>query len=76
MGQDNTGLLLALAAENAELRQQLAAAQDLLVETTIDAGQLHARIEALQTELVEVRGQRDAWRAETVRLKEPAPRTA
>jgi uncharacterized coiled-coil DUF342 family protein len=69
MGQDNTGLLLALAAENAELRQQLASAQDMLVETAIDAGQLHARIEALQAE-------RDAWREEAERLRAGATRIA
>ena len=54
-------LLLTLAAENAELREQLAAAQDMLVETAIDAGQLHARIEAVQAE-------RDVWRDEAERL--------
>jgi hypothetical protein len=31
-------LLLALATENAELREQLASAQDMLVETAIDVG--------------------------------------
>lgn len=76
MGQDNYGLLLALATENAELRQQLANAQDLLVETAIDAGQLHARIEALQVELTEVRDRRDAWRAEAMRLRGSLPRSA
>lgn len=52
-----TALLLALAAENAELRQQLASAQDMLVETAIDAGNMHAFAEAMRTE-------RDAWQAE------------
>ncbi|MFC6792270.1 hypothetical protein ACFQE0_23485 [Methylobacterium komagatae] len=56
MGDDVVALLLALATENAELRDQLAAAQDMLVETAIDAGNLHALIEAVQVE-------RDAWRA-------------
>ena len=37
-----TALLVALADENAELRQQLASAQDMLVETAIDAGNMHA----------------------------------
>ncbi|ACB28283.1 hypothetical protein [Methylobacterium radiotolerans] len=46
MGDDVAALLLALAAENAELHQQLAAAQGMLMETAIDAGRLHARIEA------------------------------
>ena len=60
MGDDVATLLLALATENAELRQHLASAQDLLVETAIDAGQLHARIEALQAELTTLRAERDA----------------
>ena len=63
-------LLLAMAVEIAELRQQLAEAQDLLVETALDAGHLHARIEDLRVELTEARAERDAWqvRAEQVRL--------
>ena len=48
-------LLLALAAENADLREQLASAQDMLAETAIDAGNMHALVEATRTE-------RDAWR--------------
>ena len=55
---------LALALECVELRQQLAAAQDLLVETAIDAGQLHARMEALQDEMADLCADRDRWRAE------------
>ena len=55
---------LALVLEVFELRQQLAAAQDLLVETAIDAGQLHARMEALQDEMADLRADRDRWRAE------------
>lgn len=62
-------LVLALAVENAELRQQLAAAQDMLIETAIDAGHLHARLEAMQAE-------RDAWRAEAERLAARDLRTA
>ena len=62
MSDDVAALLLALATENAELRQQLATAQDMLVETAIDAGHLHARIEAAQDE-------RDAWQAEAERLQ-------
>ena len=50
MNEDAPVLILALATQNAALRQQLASAQDLLVETAIDAGQLHARIEVLQAE--------------------------
>ena len=62
MSDDLAALLLALAAENAELRQQLTTAQDLLMETAIDAGHLHARIEAVQDE-------RDAWRDEAERYR-------
>ncbi|ACB28403.1 hypothetical protein [Methylobacterium radiotolerans] len=62
MGDDVAALLLVLATENAELRQQLGAAQDMLMETAIDAGHLHARLEVLQAE-------RDAWRAEAERLQ-------
>jgi hypothetical protein len=64
MGDDVAALLLALATENAKLRAQLAAAQDMLMETAIDAGHLHARIESVQAE-------RDAWRAEAERLGRP-----
>lgn len=68
MSDDLAALLLALATENAELRQQLATAQDLLMETAIDAGHLHARIEAVQDE-------RDTWREEAERLQvQPARR--
>ncbi|WP_267428322.1 hypothetical protein [Methylobacterium sp. GC_Met_2] len=55
-------LLLALATENAELREQLASAQDMLVETAIDAGNMHALVEAMRTE-------RDAWQEEAERLQ-------
>ncbi len=37
MNDDTAALILALAAENAELRAQLAEAQDLLVEIAVDA---------------------------------------
>ena len=60
MSDDQAPLLLAVAVQNAELREQLGAAQNLLLETAIEAGQLHARLEALQIE-------RDAWRAEAER---------
>ena len=62
MSDDLAALLLALATENTELRQQLATAQDMLMETAIDAGHLHARIEAVQDE-------RDAWREEAERFR-------
>ena len=63
--------LLALAIENGELRVQLAQIQDQCVELAVDGGELHAEIEALRAELGEVRGQRDAWRAEAERLLSP-----
>ena len=69
MSDDLAALLLALATENAELRQQLATAQDMLMESAIDAGQLHARIEAVQDE-------RDAWREEAERMQAQAMRRA
>ena len=50
MGDDVAAILLTLVTENSELREQLASAQDMLMETAIDAGHLHARIEALQAE--------------------------
>ncbi len=45
-----TARLLALAAEIAEARKQLASVQKMLVETAIDAGNLHALVEAMRTE--------------------------
>ncbi|MCJ2090100.1 hypothetical protein MKK88_29550 [Methylobacterium sp. E-005] len=69
MGDVMTALLLALVTENAELRQQLASAQDMLVETAIDAGNMHALVEAMRTE-------RDAWQEEAERLQAQAMRRA
>ncbi|TXN23204.1 hypothetical protein [Methylobacterium sp. WL9] len=67
MSDDTAALILALAVENAELRGQLAEAQDLLIETAVDAGDLHARMEELQADLDEARIERDAWRVEAER---------
>ena len=64
MSDDTTALVLALATENAELRAALAEAQELLVETAVDAGELHASVEELQKELAVARADRDAWQAE------------
>lgn len=60
-----------LAVENRDLREQLAAAQDRLVELAIDAGHLHARIAALQDELRTVRAERDAMLAGASRRSAP-----
>ncbi|WP_456686177.1 hypothetical protein [Bradyrhizobium sp. P5_C11_2] len=64
-----TALLLALATENAELREQLASTQDMLVETAIDAGNMHALVEAMRIE-------RDALQEEAERLQAQAMRRA
>lgn len=55
MGDDVAAILLALAAQNAELHEQLAAAQYMLMETAADPGQLPARAEVLAAECA-------AWR--------------
>ena len=60
---------LILASENAELRLQLAEAQDQCVELAVDAGEFHAEVEALCAQLAEVSEQRDAWLAEAERLR-------
>ena len=69
MGDVMTALLLALATENAELREQLASAQDMLVETAIDAGNMHALVEAMRIE-------RDAWQEEAEQLRMRSVRSA
>ena len=61
MSDNTAAVILALATENAELRAALAEAQDLLVETAINAGELHGRIQDLEAE-------RDAWRAKAESL--------
>lgn len=69
MSDDTATLFLAVAVENAELRIQLAEAQNLLIETAVDACDLHARMEELQAELVEARADRDAWREKAERVR-------
>ena len=59
-----TAEFLAVVMENAELRQQLADVQDQCVELAVDAGELHAEIEALRVRLAQAERERDAWRAE------------
>ncbi|TXN46306.1 hypothetical protein [Methylobacterium sp. WL7] len=64
---DTNATILAVAVENAELRAQLAEAQELLIGLAVDGGEQHARIEALQAELAQVRDNRDTSRAEALR---------
>lgn len=58
---------LALAVKIAELRAQLAEAQEQCVELAVNGGELHRAIEELQAENVRLRSDRDAWRAEARR---------
>ena len=60
---------LAVAIENTELRQQLSESQDACVELAVDAGELHAEIEALRARLAQAEKDRDAWRAEAERAR-------
>jgi uncharacterized protein involved in exopolysaccharide biosynthesis len=55
--------LLTLAVENAELRLQLAEAQEQCIELAVDAGELHAEIEGLRVQLAAVEAERDVLRA-------------
>ena len=57
-------LLLTQVAENAELREQLATSQNLLMETAIDAGNMHALVEAVRVER-----DADAWKQEAEQLR-------
>ena len=61
MSDDEAAVILALATENAELRAALAEAQELLIETAVDAGEMHARLEEVQRELAVAHADRDAW---------------
>ncbi|MFJ7441665.1 hypothetical protein ACIQW5_29240 [Methylorubrum thiocyanatum] len=61
--------LLILIAENAELRLQLAELQDQLVETAVDAGELHIEIQTLRAQLAAVEHERDDWRAEATGIR-------
>ena len=56
--------LLELDTENAELRLQLAEAQDQLIEMAVDAGELQALIGGLQTELFKERAEQDTRQAQ------------
>lgn len=71
--QQRSAEFLAVVIENAELRQALAEAQDQCVELAVDAGELHAEIEALRARLAKVERDRDRWRTEAEhRLADPA----
>ena len=61
-------LVLVLATESAELRLQLAETQDQCVELAVDAGELHAEVEVLRLQLIEVERERDAWRVQAEHL--------
>jgi uncharacterized protein involved in exopolysaccharide biosynthesis len=67
MSDQRSADLLAIAIENAELRQTLAEVQDQCVELAVDAGELHAEIEALRARLAEAERDRNRWRAEAER---------
>lgn len=54
--------VLMLATENAELRAALAEAQALPIETAVDGGEMHARIQKAQSELAYGRAEQDASR--------------
>ena len=68
MSDQRSADCLAVCVENAELRQQLAAVQEHCVELAVDAGELHAEIEALRGRLAQTERERDAWKAEAERL--------
>lgn len=67
MSDQRSADILAVVLENAELRQQLAEVQDQCIELAVDAGELHAEIEALRGRLARAERARDAWRAEAER---------
>ena len=68
MSDAQADVIATLATEAAELRDQLAETQELLVETAVDAGHLHAELEAMREGLAVMQAERDAWRAEAERL--------
>lgn len=58
---------LAVVDENRGLRQQLAETQEQCIELAVDAGELHAEIEALRAWLAQAERERDAWWAKAER---------
>ncbi|WP_336489698.1 hypothetical protein [Methylobacterium nigriterrae] len=67
MSDTSDPIILALVAENAELRLQLAETQEQCIEMAVDAGELHAEIEALRAQLAAAERERNTWRAEAGR---------
>lgn len=67
MSDQRSADFLAVIIENRELHQQLAEVQDQCVELAVDAGELHAEIEALRARLAKAEQDRDCWRAEAER---------
>lgn len=70
MNDQRSAELLAVAIENAELRQILAEVQDQCVELAVDAGQLHVEIEVLQFRLAQAESECSAWRTEAERARQ------
>lgn len=62
-GTQNTTKFLAVALENAELREQLAEVQNQCIELAVDAGGLYAGIKILRTQLLAAELARDHWHA-------------
>jgi septal ring factor EnvC (AmiA/AmiB activator) len=60
---DPTLVVLELVSEVAELRRQLAEAQEHCVEMAIDAGYLNEEIRSLRRELTAARREKDALQA-------------
>lgn len=63
--------MLELVTENTELRLQLAESQDQCVELAVDAGELHAEVEALRARLAAVERQLDSCQAQAEHLVHP-----
>ena len=68
MSDTQADVIAALAIEVAELRDQLAETQELLIKTAVDAGQLHVELEVVRQELAIMQAERDAWHLEAERL--------
>ena len=62
-----------LRAQISALEMRLRATQDELIAMAQKVGASEAEISALQAQAIEVRADRDAWRAQAERLAVPAP---